>query len=329
MSHPTLKVAQFTTELQKPISFQGLSLNMDSLTPHSKQLRAAIDDVVQRGQQDSLGDTLSNALNAITYRYISTGDPVTQFEIELNDLWYVLIQAGKNINTRSPRQDTIIRHLLATRALEPLQRSELAQSSDSDLRGITTFSDGRTLWSGLPLLSLSLVDEFTKHYYRDSYNSIQRENMAGFLGRLLSVGVYDGPALCALSLFREALETPRPLVTHSDSKELALGALISALAQMSQTWEYGLAILSSNQQSVTTAALTYHGDFPHLSEPGELARLAGITAADSQSGFSPQRWAFWIQRLETLSKCERESIQGDAEACLHAMKESAKNTQLL
>jgi hypothetical protein len=111
------------------------------------------------------------------------------------------------------------------------------------------------------------IGQFTSHYYeRIFYTSGQRENLAGFVGRLLSVGHYDGPAFCMLSLFRETLEVSRPLVVDQDSTEIPLDELLPALGKMLGNAGYSLSILSSNR---STAPLPR--DYAGLSGLGELA----------------------------------------------------------
>lgn len=79
-----------------------------------------------------------------------------------------------------------------------------------------SFSDGRRLWSELPIFSPDLIEEYTTHYWdKTHYNDSQRGNMAAAIGLLLSVGIYDGPAVVALSLLREVLEADRPLLPTS------------------------------------------------------------------------------------------------------------------
>ncbi|CAH0026946.1 unnamed protein product [Clonostachys rhizophaga] len=296
---------------------------MNSPTPYSSHLRSLIDDVVQRDQSNSLSDNVKGHIQVITEQYMRNVVPAEEIASGIRDLWYILVQAAKNITTHIHRQDTIIRYLIAVQALGPLQRPQPV-----------IFSDGHTLWSGLPLLGSTLVNEFTDQYYQRSYAAEQRENMGGFIGRLLSARIYNGPALCALSLFRETFETSRPLIQSTDTEEaleeqLPLEDLTRALTELSQNSEYSLAILSSQQSLAVTATMIDYADHPHLSDLGDLARQAGITTTAPQTAYNPQRWGFWIQRLKTLSKCGIESIEGNARACLGPMMAAGNSTGLL
>ncbi|KAK7226377.1 hypothetical protein V2G26_014380 [Clonostachys chloroleuca] len=167
-----------------------------------------------------------------------------------------------------------------------------------DPQGIVTFSDGNTFWTGLPLLSMCLTDEFAKRYYEKDYSKEQREKMAGLIGRLLAAGFYDGPALCALSLFRET---------------------------------FGLALLSSSQTSEATARIikTIPADNPHLSSLGELALQSGTITDFPPTGYSSLRWSFWVQPLTELARCGIKSIEYTAKSCLAGMKWAGDGTELL
>jgi hypothetical protein len=301
---------------------------MNSITEWSAFSRAQIDDVIQSGLQDSLSDTIDSYLKSITYQYMFQGRSEEFLAGLICDAWYTLIQAGKNITTHEFRQDIIVRDLVAMRALGSMQDSV---QGISHAQGIITFSDGYTLWSGLPLLSTAFIEEFTERYYqKDHYSAEQRENMAGLLGRLLAAEFYDGPALCALSLFRETLETHRPLV-KADIKEasdslLPLEDLLGALTDLLQHSGYSLAILSA---STTSKIKTKHADHPHLSGLGGLALQHDTITDLSPTGYSPQRWSFWAERLRELKRCGVESIERGANLCLSSMRCMGDQTKLL
>ncbi|CAG9987897.1 unnamed protein product [Clonostachys byssicola] len=301
---------------------------MDSITEWSAFSRAQIDDVIQSGLQDSLSDAIDSYLKSITYQYLFQGRSEEFLAGLLCDAWYALIQAGKNITTHEFHQDIIVRDLVAVRALGPMQDSV---QSISHTQGVITFSDGYTLWSGLPLLSMTLTEEFTERYYqKDHYSPGQRENMAGLLARLLAAGFYDGPALCALSLFRETLETHRPLVKadieEASDSVLPLEGLLEALTDLLENSGYSLAILSA---STTSNIKTKHADHPRLSGLGELALQHDTITDLSPTGYSPQRWSFWAERLRELKRCGVESIERRANFCLGYMHCIGDQTKLL
>ncbi|KAK7216266.1 hypothetical protein V2G26_004269 [Clonostachys chloroleuca] len=188
------------------------------------QWRADIDRVVKEGHEETLLDTVSSSIGVTTGHFTHVPDPHPGYvEHRLHELWYACIQAAKNFDSGGYLQDGLLRQLLLAKALGPLQ-------PPANRTVGVTFSGGHTIWSGLPLFAQDLGDEFISRYYeRTFYTSDQRENLYGFLGRLLSVGHYDGPALCMLSLFRETLEVSRPPVVHQVSTEIPLDELLPAL----------------------------------------------------------------------------------------------------
>uniref|UniRef100_A0A8H7N6W4 Uncharacterized protein n=1 Tax=Bionectria ochroleuca TaxID=29856 RepID=A0A8H7N6W4_BIOOC len=249
----------------------------------------------------------------------------------LHDLWYTCIQAAKNITSGEEKQDTLIRPLLAAKALGPLrQPSPTSDSGNGDCSNVdgvsTSYLEGYSIWSSLPLLNSDLIEEFTNRYYQKShYDEDQRANMAGFLGRLVSTGIYDGPDLCTLSLFRETLEVSRPLVADEDADQVSLEDLTGALEELAQNSIFGLAVLASRNYRDHSSSIDPE-NYLHLSSIGELAAQAGGIPS---VWYSIERWDFWIQRLEELSNCGNEKIQSNVEGCLAPMRQAREDTRLL
>ncbi|VUC24216.1 unnamed protein product [Clonostachys rosea] len=277
---------------------------MDSSTKqkfeaYSMQLRAAIDEVAEKGDEESLLNTISSSINNITSQLSHVSAPHhDEVEVHIHNLWYACIQAAKSMDAGGYLQDALLRQIQTVKTLTPLQPPSNRGSTEP------AFSDGYTAWSSLPLFAQDLINEFTSRYYkRGLYSFEQHRNLAGFLGRLVSVGIYDGPALCMLSLFRETLEVSRPLAANPDSKEIPLDELLPALGQLIGDSGFGISTLVTNCPVVLIVS------YPELSSLGELAsRSGGIPS----SGYSPERWRFWIQRLEELSKSGVAQIEHDA-----------------
>jgi hypothetical protein len=161
----------------------------------------------QRANEDG-GDSkidllISNLTGHLLTRYTADGLTLSELEHSLRHLWYACIQGATYVPSAGHQQGSIVCCVLAARASGPLQYKSppLEESSDKTAKEgeIVTFSDGRTFFPDLPLFSACLVNEFTGEFYRLSM--IRQINLATFVGRLVSVGIYDGPALCALSLF--------------------------------------------------------------------------------------------------------------------------------
>ncbi|CAH0054223.1 unnamed protein product [Clonostachys solani] len=287
--------------------------------------------MVLRGEEEYLRFTFLSAIQSITGHYTTTPSNLTDLEMGLHDLWYTCIQAAKNITSGEEKQDILLRPLLAAKALGPLrQPGPISDSGDGDgsnVDGVPNSSlESYSIWSGLPLLDSDLIEEFTSRYYQKSYyDEDQRANMAGFLGRLVSVGIYEGSDLCTLSLFRETLEVSRPLVADEDADQVSLEDLTGALEELAQNSIFGLAVLANRHIRDPSSSINPE-DYPHLSKIGELATQAGGIPS---FGYSIERWDFWIQRLEELSNCGNEKIQSNVEGCLAPMRQAREDTGLL
>ncbi|CAH0016235.1 unnamed protein product [Clonostachys rhizophaga] len=263
--------------------------------------RGRVDSVIQRGDQKTLSGTINSRLTAITCGCINRSRSEDELNKYLQDTWYTLIQAGKHIATHEVHQDLVVRELVTIRTLGLLQCSaQTEEDADNDSgknpgdpQGIITFSDGNTLWTGLPLLSMCLTDEFPKRYYEKNYSKEHKE----------------------------------------DSSEILLPVedLLDALTDLCHNSRFGLALLSSSKTSEATTRIikTIPADYPHLSSLGELALQSGTITDFPPTGYSPQRWSFWVQRLAELARCGIKSIEYTAKSCLAGMKWAGDDTELL
>ncbi|CAH0025353.1 unnamed protein product [Clonostachys rhizophaga] len=293
------------------------SAALSDLKEVSKLIRDNVDERLDQGLEMAVVDSFASHIRALTTHFTQTPDLVhDRLKIHLHDAWYTCIQAAKIIDSCDNLQEVIVSQLLAVRTLGPLQ--PVAGETAS-----ITFSDGYTLWSGLPLFAQDLAQEFASHHYKKGiFKREQQQNLAGFIGRLLSVGIYDGPAVCALSIFREALEVPRPLTQDPDSEEIPLEELLGLLGELINQTKYSLPILAGNHVAAPTTPSSYQ----HLSGLGELAIQAGNIPL---SGYSPERWTFWLQRLMELSQCGVKNITDDAETFRSWLIEKQNMTGLL
>ncbi|CAI6101404.1 unnamed protein product [Clonostachys chloroleuca] len=192
----------------------------------SKIFRDSVDEEVEftNNHEDNfcrLAPIISQHLHFITRDYAASECSLTNIELHLSDVWDACIMAGKHIRGRTSEPNTVVVALAGLKTSGPLQRLSQRYSPSQTLSAHNadqsiTFSDGRTFWPELPLFALTLIDEFMQHFHQPNYGAEFSFNLATFVGRLVSVGIFDGPAICILSLFREALETPQPLTTTVD-----------------------------------------------------------------------------------------------------------------
>ncbi|KAK7225522.1 hypothetical protein V2G26_013525 [Clonostachys chloroleuca] len=223
--------------------------------------------------------------DAVTRSYLHTQYLLIPEELRLHQIWYEVIQVFKH---RQEDQERLVIKLVALRETGYLPLSPLVDDSPRN----DSFSDGRRLWSELPIFSPDLIEEYTTHYWdKTHYNDSQRGNMAAAIGLLLSVGIYDGPAVVALSLLREVLEADRPLLPTSADAHGQQEVPISV--------EQGIIYI----ENLAFLPHLNYAHFPDLSAPGELAVRSGLVPSDLR-GYSPGRWAFWRKRLEELEDFE-------------------------
>ncbi|KAI6765994.1 hypothetical protein HG530_007064 [Fusarium avenaceum] len=258
---------------------------MEQETAALQRLQAAlkasdghIDQEAQRGNNHTLDITVQCHIPVLTFRYVHTTIPLALIEAEIHHLWYTVMKAAKHWDATNPKQDTLVRYLLSARARGTLTRP----------LEVTAFSDGGMFWSDLPFLGQDLMEEWKRRFCTADYDGENnlRYNLAAFVGRLVSVGIWKGPATCALSLFRETLETPRPLVSTADAKDsgkdtvLPIKSLVLALQQMLCHSEGVIINLSNKSVDIADSPLS-----PDLSGLGELAVQSGL----SSPGYNPDR----------------------------------------
>jgi hypothetical protein len=255
---------------------------------------------------------------------------MTLIEAEIHHLWYIVIKAAKYWDAANPKQDTLVRYLLSARARGTLTRPLVTadasgpEANGGDRQEVITCSDGGMFWSDLPLLGQDLMEEWNQRFYTADYNGENslRSNLAAFVGRLVSVGIWKGPAACALSLFQETLETPRPLVSTADAKDsgkdtiIPIKSLLLALKQMLCHSQGVIVDLSNKSIEIAVSSL-----WPDVSGLGELAAQSGLTSP----GYNPDRWCFWIKRLKELTNCEYSDVVDSAECCLDVMRSAAES----
>lgn len=309
---------------QETVALQRLQAALKASDGHIHQ-------EAQRGNNHTLDITVQSHIPVLTFRYVHTTIPMSLIEAEIHHLWYTVIEAAKHWDATNPKQDTLVRYLLSARARGTLTRPLVTVVADGpnanggNRQDATAFSDGSMFWSDLPFLGQDLMEEWKQRFYTAEYDggNILRSNLAAFLGRLVSVGIWKGPAACALSLFRETLETPRPLVSTADAKDsgkdtvLPIKTLVLALQQMLCHSEGVIINLSNKSVDIADSFLS-----PEFSGLGELAIQSGL----SSPGYSPDRWCFWIKRLKELAKCEYPDVSDSAECCLDIMSSAAEST---
>lgn len=121
----------------------------------------------------------------------------------------------------------------------------------------------------------------------------QQCNLAAFSAKALHLGIYrEAIGLTALWFLREALET---------DDEAKTAALLPAAEVWFSHARHKLVAFSVSRK-------TYEDSKSHLVTPGTLARAANVDA----HGFSMERWLFWRQRLQELSRSANSAVAKEA-----------------
>jgi len=241
---------------------------------------------------------LNRALN-------STNDPLhmmeRDFEGDIHRLWHLVIDTAKNTDRDDLAQDTLVRQILYIRELGAVTRHPNEENG-----GISSVSlNGQRIWSDLPYLAEDISKAWKEHC---KFSVEQRTNFAAFIARLASVGVCGNAlTVCALLLFKDALETPRPISQNLESNQVPVQDLLPAL----HSWMFfaphkliRLALESFSDFTVTDSAF------------GSLVEDESLPA----SGFDLEMWDIWERQLLQLINCGYQPVVDDATSLLHSMR---------
>ncbi|RFU23576.1 hypothetical protein B7463_g12762, partial [Scytalidium lignicola] len=183
----------------------------------TNHFRPSVDaSVLWQDSVEMLYNRTRRFIRNITSRYVNSDHPVGYFEIDLHDLWYLLIETAKITPANEATADRLLHQVLLARELGQLSRTvappkeENANTQSREQRSVQVqraiTSTLARIWTDLPFLTTDLRATWASS--RMKMSAIERENLAGFTARLAALRVCN-PQLtpCALILFREALET--------------------------------------------------------------------------------------------------------------------------
>jgi hypothetical protein len=253
--------------------------------------------------QSTLWSSIREFILNIYHRYVQSKQPVTTFQHDLHDLWYMFIRTAQVTDADSPNQDRHVTQLIYAKELGTGRQT--GQTADDTFR----------LWTDLPYLVEDTREAWEKQSMKLSLT--HRRNFAAFTARLLALGVCDGRiSWCALWLLREALETSRPLLIPAEGGNGGEGELVSVAELLPAAVEW----FQYSSHKLLTLAVENHSfaaeaDSSHVLVPGELAQSAGV----EQAGFSVSRWIFWRTRLREICLCEDPEVAKVARRGFDAM----------
>lgn len=237
--------------------------------------------------------------------YFRSGDV---FEPELRRLWWDFYLYAKFIDANSAAMSQHAFQLVQLRE----QGTLLRYGKEDGVPETVPTSEGM-VWTDLPYF----VSDMTEHWVKDcaTMSAAHRVNFSRFLSKLASVSLFED-RVCAIALivFRETLETPRPFgEAHANDDEdpdrTTAQLTVCDLLPVLHSWlcESSRKILQLSDQS--------RNNFPaEVQDIGVLYRDDGKSSLKAP-GFSPERWIFWLRRLdeihqETQAAGQNEILEG-------------------
>jgi hypothetical protein len=258
--------------------------------------RESVQDEIRRGNFDEIRGSMYNLVWYLSMRYRHNGYSMETLEPILHDFWYVCYHGGRHLSHESPEHDRLVLDIVRFRAIGALKRPAKTNHQDIEIARTTA----GVVWEDLPFL----VADMTDYWLNDcaTMNATQRCNVARFLAKLASAGLSnDGLFQIALLVFRDALETARPigsLDTSGDAnpdrrmQDLTVADFLPAVYAWIQEARYKIFQLSDESWNHCPDDLGRGGAMFVQSELGKK----------SPSGFSHWRWMFWLKRLEDINQ---------------------------
>lgn len=295
-----------------------------------KHFRPSVDASI-RQHDPNLWNRVHMLIRNITDRYVNSDNPISVFEVDLHDLWYLLIETAKITPTNEATADRLVNQVFIARELGHSSRLILPPNGASDINqpkdqqsvrvesAITSTS--ARMWIDLPFIVTDLGSAWANSI--GNVPTIERENLAGFTARLTASGICD-PQLtsCALMLFREALETPRRILESDEAiaADQAYETPISDFLPAVLAWLwYGsykiFSLCAQNYVSLEDSPIDEH------KESTAVGELLATSEGQMEPGFNMPRWQFWKHRLQGVQKnAEDKSVAEQGRKCVHIME---------
>ncbi|KJZ77764.1 hypothetical protein HIM_02941 [Hirsutella minnesotensis 3608] len=265
---------------------------------------------------------IRDELLRIGHHYFIDEISVAEMEESLKDAWDELIHAARIIPSDSSEHDRLVTLVLELREFGPLTRSK-KDTLFEDERESAVVPNGQRLWADVPYLAQELQSSWGQESI--GFGDVERQNLATLTAKLCASGVCSHDiADCALWLFREALETERPLDTESGEGQAAgsVGPTIAQLLPACLAWldhgSFKLAKLCAGGHSSMSMTSASGDDQRLLISPGPLAVKSNIPPKD----YSMERWLFWRRRLGELYISGNEAVAPIARKCFEIMVSS-------
>ncbi|KAG7284975.1 hypothetical protein NEMBOFW57_009593 [Staphylotrichum longicolle] len=331
---------------------------MSSITSRLQLSAIARAGCVESAQRDGDENTLwqsawslSASINSRLAELSSLPDPAL-LDIDMHDLWHRYWHGAIHTAPDSPKLHRLVFGIIEAREQGTFTASSVGPQSipatqekeEDDRRRQqlerhhdklqATTSDGSRIWTDVPLL----VADMTSHWAGDcaTMSSAQRLSGAQFLALLAAAGAAPDDVLCgiALMVLRDALETPRPLgrvgaTMDRDPGRQMQDLSIADLLPAANAWLFAAGrkiVLLSDAAAAREDLFPEHvgGLGPLLVDAGEGGDADSTSGRAMQRGFSPQRWMWWLRRLDEIASMASQGGEDTASLALlvHGMMDN-------
>ncbi|KAB5571715.1 hypothetical protein GE09DRAFT_1185300 [Coniochaeta sp. 2T2.1] len=269
------------------------------------------------GDDNTLWESAWSLVASINSRLLESGpspDPAL-LDIDMHDLWHRYWHGAINTSPGNPKLDRLALSIIQIREQGVLIRDSATHGSSKgsptareqnpeDEMPLAMTSNGARIWTDLPFL----VEDMTAHWThsRATLSSAQRLSAAQFLAHIAAAGAVEDDALCGIALvvLRHTLETPRQLgrltATERNQDRRSQDLTVADLLPSANAWLFTtgrkLVQLSDDEWNESPADVGALGelvvDGARHDDPSEDVPAHG--------GFSPQRWMWWLRRLEEI-----------------------------
>ncbi|KAB5511573.1 hypothetical protein GE09DRAFT_1047543 [Coniochaeta sp. 2T2.1] len=277
-------------------------------------------------EQEALGDGDDNTLWESAWSLVASincrllgSDPAPDpalLDVDMHDLWHMYWHGAINTAPGSPKLYRLALSIIQIREQGVLIRGSEPHSFkgsptapdqySEDETSLARTSDSARIWTDLPFL----VEDMTAHWTNShaTLSSAQRLSGAQFLSHMAAAGAVEDDALCGIALIvlREALETPRQLgrvtATERDRARCLHDLTVADLLPSANAWLFTtgrkLVQLSDDEWSESPADV---GALGELVGGGGAVYGNSFKDVPARGGFSPQRWMWWLRRLEEIT----------------------------
>ena len=253
--------------------------------------QSLVETARMEGDDSSLWISAASMWTSINDRYSRAQKPGEAFEIDMHDLWFTYYQAPMNISDTSPNQDKLAFQIIQAREQGVLSRYDPINETTEN----ASTAEG-LIWRDLPFLVPDMIGFLTNECA--SMGSTQRVNFASFLVRISSASLANDQLRgIALMVMRETFETTRASghlddCDAEDTSRTMEDLSVASLLPTANVWLYhaGVKLIQLSDRMWSDC-------------PFDVGRIGNLLQPESLSasiGLSPQRWIYWLRRLERI-----------------------------